>query len=431
MTLLKKCKISIIVPCYNAAGFIKECIESIMGQSYSEWELILVNDGSQDDTAEIITAMGKQDRRLKIIHQERQGPDAARARGVLAAEGEFVTFVDSDDILTEDALVSMLLPMEQNAAVDIVVGDYEVYQAGNLAVRCNLPLPEGSITARNDYLRHLPDFTGFGCSLWGKLYRQRLLAGYHFHREFSISEDLADSWELSCKAQEIYYMPRPVYRYNMRLNSITNGQKYPSVRLQRLDTLAFCLAHDIYKPTENVRDIMAGQFLAAYASCMSYLILLDGTKYRTELETYAGRYSSFLEEYVERYLAGNFLDFYRHRFCRGIDVMADSLFTMLQQIMDFVADGGRIYIYGAGREGGRAATLLLRQGCLLSGFTVSDGQLLAAPPLAGLPILHIGDVLRTGREQFRLGIIMAMNLQTMAKLLPYVKSLPVDKVWIW
>ncbi len=112
--------ISIIVPVYNAELYIQECIDSILQQSYSEIELILVDDGSIDRSLDICNNKALKDSRIRVIHQENAGVTRARARGVEAASGEWITFVDADDWLPMYALESL---MESAKDTDIVIGN--------------------------------------------------------------------------------------------------------------------------------------------------------------------------------------------------------------------------------------------------------------------------------------------------------------------
>ena len=95
--------ISIIVPVYNVAPFLSRCLDSLVGQTYENLEIICVDDGSTDGSAAILDACAAKDSRIKVIHQENAGVSVARNRGLDAATGEFVTFVDADDWLEPDA----------------------------------------------------------------------------------------------------------------------------------------------------------------------------------------------------------------------------------------------------------------------------------------------------------------------------------------
>lgn len=95
---------SIIIPCYNVEPFLAECLESVLSQSYADWEAICVDDGSTDESGRILDEYTKRDARIKVVHQENGGLSVARNTGMIHAMGEYLLFLDSDDVLTPNAL---------------------------------------------------------------------------------------------------------------------------------------------------------------------------------------------------------------------------------------------------------------------------------------------------------------------------------------
>ena len=110
--------ISVIVPVYNVEEYLEECLESIQYQTYTDIEVILVNDGSTDSSKEICERFCQADSRFRLINQENKGQSAARNRGVKESVGQFIMFVDSDDIINKDVLEVLLPYMKKD--VDIV-----------------------------------------------------------------------------------------------------------------------------------------------------------------------------------------------------------------------------------------------------------------------------------------------------------------------
>lgn len=99
---MKEQMISVIVPAYNSEMFIGKCIDSVLEQTYSNWELIAVDDGSRDNTFGILKKYAEVDSRIRVIHQENQGPGIARNIGIAEAKGNYVVFIDSDDYIEKD-----------------------------------------------------------------------------------------------------------------------------------------------------------------------------------------------------------------------------------------------------------------------------------------------------------------------------------------
>lgn len=109
-------KISVIIPVYNSEKFLDACIDSIVKQTYQNFEIILVDDGSTDDSPSLCDQYAAQDKRIKVIHQDNQGVSAARNNGLDLATGDLVSFIDSDDTLDEDMYELLVKLFEENSA---------------------------------------------------------------------------------------------------------------------------------------------------------------------------------------------------------------------------------------------------------------------------------------------------------------------------
>lgn len=170
--------VSIIVPVYKVEDYLQECIDSIKQQTYSNWELILVNDGSPDGCSRICDNNASTDPRIKVIHQNNQGVTQARANGVTAAGGEFITFVDGDDTLQPYALKTLMDSVQEG--IDIVLGKN---QRGFCPVKGILPKE----SYREQCVTHV-SLTG---GPWAKLYRRYLFDNKTFDipRNVRIGED--------------------------------------------------------------------------------------------------------------------------------------------------------------------------------------------------------------------------------------------------
>ena len=115
--------ISVIVPVYNVEPYLRECIESILGQTYRDFELILVNDGSTDDSGTICDEYAAQDTRIRVLHQKNSGVSVARNVGLDSVQGEYIAFVDSDDRVSKDYL-AYLNDLIQIECADIACCDF-------------------------------------------------------------------------------------------------------------------------------------------------------------------------------------------------------------------------------------------------------------------------------------------------------------------
>lgn len=114
-------QLSVIVPAYNVAGYLEECIKSIVEQSYTNWEMLIINDGSQDNTGEVADRLAADDGRIRVVHQENRGLGAARNTGINKSHAPYMTFVDSDDLVAPNAFKLMMESVEESDS-DVVIG---------------------------------------------------------------------------------------------------------------------------------------------------------------------------------------------------------------------------------------------------------------------------------------------------------------------
>jgi len=182
-------KISIVVPVYNAASHIPTLVAIVQAQTFKEWELILVNDGSKDNTAEVCKQFAKEDARIRLITQPNQGPSAARNTGIDAAKGEWINFMDADDSLLDCFLFSMYEVANQSRDIDIAYAGYIIVeQSRNDIYTYNTAVYEGF-----DSVRKAMGETNIlhRCPLWGKLFRRSIMAdkNLRFDTGLSHSED--------------------------------------------------------------------------------------------------------------------------------------------------------------------------------------------------------------------------------------------------
>lgn len=124
--------VSIIVPCYNYGTLLAETLQSLQHQSYSHWECIIVDDGSQDNTAVVVADMAMKDSRYEYVYQANKGQAAARNRGLFHAKGKYIQFLDADDFLENWKLEKQVSFLEKNAGVDIVYGQVRYFKSGEI-----------------------------------------------------------------------------------------------------------------------------------------------------------------------------------------------------------------------------------------------------------------------------------------------------------
>ena len=212
--------VSIIVPIYNVETYLRQCLESILGQSYSNIELILVNDGSTDRSETIIQSFLETNQRIKYIFQKNSGPSIARNKGIDEASGEFICFIDADDSVPNNYI--QLLVEKISKGYDLVACGYiEVSDYGRIELNDFYQLQD--LLTRDEFVDGI--LRGIGGTLWAKIYRRSIIVLHKLHLNSNVymCEDLLFNLEYCLYAQKFAAIKASLYEYN-RLNegSITS-----------------------------------------------------------------------------------------------------------------------------------------------------------------------------------------------------------------
>ena len=201
--------ISVIVPVYNNAGFLDKCINSLVSQSYRNIEIILVNDGSVDNSGEICNRWSLCDTRIKVIHQSNMGVAAARNRGITAARGDYLMFLDSDDSLSLDACARVVEYAESHAADCIVFGFLQ--ESGNVWAPESEYVYGNMEAFKKDFVFWLN--SELLSSSVNKLYKRERIKSF-FPERMSFGEDLVFSLNYIKHCERICFVPWPLYLHN-------------------------------------------------------------------------------------------------------------------------------------------------------------------------------------------------------------------------
>lgn len=222
--------ISVIVPVYNVERYLKKCVDSVLNQTYTNLEVILVNDGSTDTSPRICDDYVALDQRVMVIHQANGGLSAARNTGLATASGEIVYFLDSDDYIVQDAIDVLYQCMKKYQA-DISIGNFVRVVEGEVEnfskVKEEDFFAEGEDILWNIYRDDLKGCSVIAC---GKLYQKKLWTNICFP-EGKCHEDEFVAHYLLAAAGRVAYVSRPLYCYLIRKDSITER----TYHLKRLD----------------------------------------------------------------------------------------------------------------------------------------------------------------------------------------------------
>lgn len=250
--------ISLLVAVYNTSQYVEQCLQSIAEQSFSDIEVILVNDGSTDHCGELLEAFAKRDERFRVIHQTNQGLGAVRNRGIEEAKGTYIAFIDSDDVLAPHYCKALYEKAEMTGA-DLVVSEYWIqFEQSRRTLPTNLLLHQSeNKTSLIEALLH-GNITGFS---WNKLYRRAFIEEhcirFPLRGELENIEDQYVTLRCFYLAHVIAFVHEPLYYYRVHLSSIV--QRYQKQYFQHGLTFyqaqhLFLKSYDEVTPYEKALD---------------------------------------------------------------------------------------------------------------------------------------------------------------------------------
>ena len=250
--------ISIVVPIYNVDKYLDKCISSIINQTYSNIEIILVNDGSTDDSEKI--CMKYKDDRIKYVKKENGGLSDARNYGINVATGAYITFIDSDDYVESD-YVQFLYEILKNTKSDIAICNPKYVYEGLNKEKNIYPFNKTKLKKVNNLegLEIMMYQKKFDTSAWGKLYKINLFDDIIFPKG-KLYEDLATIYKVFLKANKIVFSNEMKYFYLQRSTSIM-GQKFRKKEMDLIEN-----ANEMLLKLSNINDDIKKSAISRFIS---------------------------------------------------------------------------------------------------------------------------------------------------------------------
>ena len=226
--------ISVIIPVYNSEKYLRECLDSVLSQTFQDMEIIAVNNGSSDSSGMILEEYSGKDNRIKIINQENKGPGGARNAGLEMAKGKYLFFIDSDDRVEKNFLES-LIQFSIAYDCDIVQGGVcYVYNKKGLISKQTKKSGESGVLNRKEAINELIKQRIIKNFAWGKLYKKDILLGLTFPDRL-LFEDFEWTQNAIDRCNNYGYVNRPLYLYRCHDESLTGKLTTSDIRL--LDAL--------------------------------------------------------------------------------------------------------------------------------------------------------------------------------------------------
>ena len=258
-----KPKVSLIIPVYNVEKYLKNCLESAINQTFKNIEIILINDGSTDDSLSICKEYKKKDPRICLINQKNGGLSAARNSGIRVAKGKYLSFLDSDDTI-ELNMIEEVVSFCENENLDIAVYGYtKQYENGKIIAKPDF----GDKIINNDEARRMSISLKLSPMACNKMYKRNLF--YENDIKFPINflhEDIGTTYKLFWNAKKVGIIPKSYYNWMVRHSSITG-----SFKKKHIEDIIFLL-HEKKKFLQEIGEI--GNYIKEYIESFYKILIL-------------------------------------------------------------------------------------------------------------------------------------------------------------
>ena len=260
--------VSIIIPVYMVETTLERCLDSVLAQTYTNFEVILVDDGSPDRCGEICDDYAKNDNRFRVIHKENGGLSDARNNGIDRSKGDYLTFIDSDDYVRSN-YVEFLLSLIQEEDADMSCGKHNVIYDNAVLKRYTGKKYVMNSREALDMLLYQEDMD---VSAWAKMYSRALFSDirYPVGKKY---EDAATTYKLIDKAGKIVLDSRPIYNYVIRDDSITTSQ-FNSSKIELIDATKEMTEY-IRQKYPDLRKACNSRMVYAYQSTLAATVFTE------------------------------------------------------------------------------------------------------------------------------------------------------------
>ena len=241
--------VSVIVPVYNVEKYLSRCVDSLLGQTYTALEILLIDDGSTDGSGELCDAFAAKDSRIKVIHKENGGVSSARNAGLRAATGDYIGFIDSDDFFAPALYAELVSWLEQENA-DVSICTFANEETPDHFVPYFRGEKRSYLFCGDEQITNLLQNKYYSCSCCDKLFRREVLAAVFFGETITHYEDLLFLYQTMKRSAKTVFYPEPLYFYCTNQGSASTGRfsdkmmtmvdVYDTIYSERHTSSAFC-----------------------------------------------------------------------------------------------------------------------------------------------------------------------------------------------
>ena len=280
--------VSVIIPAYNVGHYIGKCLDSVLSQTYSNIEVIVINDGSKDDSLDIIKAYEVKDSRVRLIDKQNEGVSVARNKGLEVSQGDFILFVDGDDWIDE-SMVENLLNMATSNNSDYAGGGFVFEEVETGRKRCSPAGFSPIVVFGKDILGNYLSGHRLWSSVCGALFSREIIEQYHlrFDRNIKFDEDCFFVMQFMSKANKVMVCQEHFYHVLVRNSSVTRSSLHElDKEKRRPDYEGYLKEHGLYDENKNAFDA----WIVRSSNHELFHLAL-----RTDYRTYKKFYSTYVD----------------------------------------------------------------------------------------------------------------------------------------
>lgn len=364
-------KLSVIIPAYNAEKYIERCVNSIANHGRFHYEIIIVNDGSTDNTGALLEQIRDARKEVRVIHKENGGQNRARKEGLKNARGKYIAFLDSDDWVDRDLFDYFIGIMEDNAEIDICISPIVRSYCDGSEMPYHKFEDCEKVIAKADAIEEMIFGQSFRWELASKVYRQELFSGPLPEEGAYICEDLDWNWEIFKRAGYVFYSAKNKYHYFMNAESVTQNMGKQALT-QHL--VYGRILHDT-EMSENVRAF----FQKAYTKMFPRLLLETITE---AAEGHEPEITEYQKAFMQGYAGLEDKDIFDRAMVEAINGTVQECIHFFAALCaavsrDFreISESGKdVYIYGTGFVAEYLDRWKEKFPLRFNGYVVSDGQ---------------------------------------------------------
>ena len=276
-------KISIIVPVYNVEQYLERCVESILKQTINNFELILINDGSSDNSGQLCDELSRKDARIRVLHIPNGGVSNARNLGIQSSRGEWISFIDSDDFVTEEYLEILLQPVETDETIGFSIGKLHHIQNG-VVTPFQKTTCEVNVWDTEQTLKELLTTEKTSFFPVAKLFRKSLIQDHKFNSQYHLAEDALFLTELLLQTKcKTVFIDKAIYFYDHREGSATT-----SVNQYVFDTVTVYqkIIHMVKNEFPRLQPELNNREYWSYITVYDKLIFADNKQFAVKEKEY-------------------------------------------------------------------------------------------------------------------------------------------------